>query len=103
MIIKSFVASDLVKARWLLNEELGPDSVVLRTRFNNTRRKSAKPLKFVEITAALDSSLFAARNNDNSHLNPNEVPNSTHPAGDGEIPNVYDICGHAEFVEVIGW
>ncbi len=103
MIIKTFVAPDLVRARWLLNEELGPNSIVLRTRFNNTRRKSAKPLKFVEITAALDSSLFAARDNDHSRKNPNQMPDSIQPAVDSEAQNLCDICGHADLVEVIGW
>ena len=103
MIIRTFVAPDLDKARWLLNEELGQDAVVLKTRFNNSKRKSAKPLTFVEITAALDSSLLNKRDNEHSQRIQSDIPNSTLLTISNEAQSISDICEKAELVEVIGW
>jgi flagellar biosynthesis GTPase FlhF len=57
MIVKTFTAPNLVKALWLLNEDLGSNAVILKTRINNTRNNPCKPLQFVELTAFSDSTL----------------------------------------------
>jgi hypothetical protein len=56
MIIKTFTAPDLEKALWLMVEDLGPAAIILKTRFNSER--AGQPLQYIEITAALDSSLY---------------------------------------------
>ena len=105
MIIKTFTAPTLDKALWLLNEDLGSAGIILKTRFNRTKNNSHKPLNFVEITAALDSSLYGRENPEGSQLTPSSFNQSIFKFQKSLAPNKTkrDSSPKAEIVEVIGW
>ncbi len=102
MIIKNYAAPYLEKALWLLNEDLGPGAVILKTRFNHTKNGSKKPLRFVEITAALDSSFYKRENPEHQHIKSSELNKSIFNFQKNTVTK-NGKSQKAEIVEVIGW
>jgi flagellar biosynthesis GTPase FlhF len=107
MIIKTFMAPDLEKAIWLLGEELGPAAVILRTRFGRTTANPEKPIEYVELTAALDSSLFRIQDRDLSANHADNIPSTInrikrHKASKRAACN-FELPSDSQLVEVVGW
>jgi flagellar biosynthesis GTPase FlhF len=102
MIIKTFIAPNLEKALWLLNEELGPAAVILRTRLFNG--SNVNQTKYIEIMAALDSSLLG-KNIENQNSTTANPPNQIFNQFDREFENGYqeNLDVRPEILEVIGW
>jgi hypothetical protein len=104
VIVKTFTAPDLEKALWLLNEDLGPAATILRTRFANAATNPIQPIKYVEITAALDSSLIGRQN---IECQPDKTIKSSNRikrikksgSSKGDISSV----NYPDFLEVVGW
>jgi hypothetical protein len=103
MIIRTYTAPDLEKALWLLTEDLGSAAVILKTRFNSG--DADRPLKYIEITAALDSSLY--RREDIEYLKEKPAHLSQlflqQIAFDADFSDQSDPTPVPEVFEVIGW
>ena len=105
MIVKTFTASSFKRALWLLHEDLGPNAVILKTRFNNTKNNSGKSLQFVELTAFMDST---ARGNKTDHKSESAISiNPTFPSIQESMKNSIDdnfiTAVDVEILEVVGW
>ncbi len=102
MIIRTYTAPDLGKALWLLSEDLGPAAVILKTRFNSGNVD--QPLKYIELTAALDSSLYRREDIEYPRENPIGLShlflqqivsdiNSTAQADPTPLPEIFEVIG----------
>jgi flagellar biosynthesis GTPase FlhF len=105
VIVKTFTAPTIEKALWLLNEDLGPKAVVLKTRFNNTKNNSGKPLQFVEITAFLDSTSRGKQDNEqfDSAISINSDFQNIYSKKANDIGGSFDTAVDVEIFEVVGW
>lgn len=105
MIVKTFTAPTIKKALWLLNEDLGPKAVILKTRFNNTINNPGKPLQFVEITAFLDCASYGKQDNEQckSAISINSDYQNTYSKKANDISGSFDTMIDVEIFEVVGW
>jgi flagellar biosynthesis GTPase FlhF len=105
VIVKTFTAPNFEQALWLLNEDLGPNAVILKTRFNNAKNISGKPLQFVEITAFLDSALYTRECNEHCQSEISKKSSCQYiqsGISDGIIAG-YGTAVDVEILEVVGW
>jgi flagellar biosynthesis GTPase FlhF len=108
MIIKAFVAPSLEKALWLIGQELGPAAVILRTRFGRTASDEVKPIEYVDLTAALDSSLLGKQVNDTQSDSPASTPTATvnrirQNKASRRASQYLEMPADVQLVEVVGW
>jgi flagellar biosynthesis GTPase FlhF len=107
MIIKTFVAPNLEKALWLLGEEMGPAAVILRTRFGRTASTKVKPVEYVELTAAVDSSLLGMQNSISQSDNLESAPKTSNRINKNKASKSssqhFQMPDDAQLVEVVGW
>jgi hypothetical protein len=104
VIVKTYTAPDLEKALWLLGEDLGPAATILRTRFANAASNPNHPIKFVEIIAALESSLLGRQDlqcQPQKSIKSSNRIKRTKKAGVSK--REISTENYPDFLEVVGW